>query len=159
MFDTAGAGAFLGTGVGKTTHHDQGPVPAGKKAFYKPMPNSEPERRTVFDNLKAKFGTPRWAPIDALPLTMARIASCQATQPPRLSMRRTADPYLGEAKTDAKYAAAITDAARTTPRTPRSLELAAELTVPSSFGQYLAAEATRTNNRIRDPLTLPWTRN
>ncbi|MFE9795650.1 hypothetical protein ACFYRL_28405 [Streptomyces goshikiensis] len=57
-FDIEGAGAFLGTGVGKTTHHDQGPAPAGKKAFYKPMPHSEPERRTVFDNLKAKFGKP-----------------------------------------------------------------------------------------------------
>ncbi|MFD6468580.1 hypothetical protein [Streptomyces goshikiensis] len=80
----------------------------------KPMPQSEPERRSVFDNLKAKFGTPRWAPIDTLPQAVARIASCQAAQPPRLSMRRTADPYPGEAKTDAKYPAAIADAARTT---------------------------------------------
>ncbi|WP_327301280.1 IS110 family transposase [Streptomyces goshikiensis] len=123
------------------------------------MPHSEPERRTVFDNLKAKSGTRRWAPIDALPLTEARIASCQAAQPPRRSMGRTADPHPGEAKTDAKYAAAIADTARTTPRTPRSLELAAELTVPSGFDQNLAAEAPRTGNRIRDPLTLPWTRN
>ncbi|WP_148639888.1 IS110 family transposase [Streptomyces sp. Mg1] len=123
------------------------------------MPHSEPERRTVFDNLEAKSGTRRWAPIDALPLTEARIASCQAAQLPRRSMGRTADPHPGEAKTDAKYAAAITDTARTTPRTPRSLELAAELTVPSGFDQNLAAEAPRTGNRIRDPLTLPWTRN
>ncbi len=142
--------------VGKPTHHDQGPAPAEKKAFDKPMPHSEPERRTVFDNLKAKSGTPRWAPIDALPLTVARIASCQAAQPPRLSMERSADPYPGEAKTDAKYAAAIADAARTT---PRSLELTAELTLLTGFGQNLAAEPTRTSNRIRDPLTLPWTRN
>ncbi|MFF2405116.1 IS110 family transposase [Streptomyces goshikiensis] len=144
---------------GKPAHHDQSPAPAGKKAFDKPMPHSEPKRRTVFDNLKAKSGTPRWAPIDALPLTVARIASYQAAQPPRLSMRRTADPYPGKAKTDAKYAAAIADAARTTPRTPRSLELTAELTLLTGFGQNLAAEPTRTSNRIRDPLTLPWTRN
>ncbi|MBP0937508.1 transposase [Streptomyces sp. KCTC 0041BP] len=145
--------------VGKPTHHDQGPAPAEKKAFDKPMPHSEPERRTVFDNLKAKSGTPRWAPIDALPLTVARIASYQAAQPPRLSMRRTADPYPGEAKTDAKYAAAIADAARTTPRPPHSREPTAELTAPSGFDQNLAAEAPRIGNRIRGPLTLPWTRN
>ncbi|MFI9180622.1 transposase [Streptomyces goshikiensis] len=108
--------------VGKPAHHDQGPAPAGKKAFDKPMPHSEPERRTVFDNLKAKSGAPRWAPIDTLPLTAARIASSQAAQPPRLPMQRTADPNPGEAKTDAKYPAAIADAARTT---PRSLELRA----------------------------------
>ncbi|WP_435848432.1 IS110 family transposase [Streptomyces goshikiensis] len=69
------------------------------------------------------------------------------------------DPYPGEAKTDAKYAAAIADAARTTPRPPHSREPTAELTAPSGFGQNLAAEPTRTGNRIRNPLTLPWTRN
>ncbi|MFF9008633.1 transposase [Streptomyces goshikiensis] len=121
----------------------------------KPTPHSEPERRTVFDNLKAKFGTPRRAPIDALPLTVARIASCQAAQPPRLSMGRTADPHPGEAKPDAKYAAAIVDAARTTPRPPRSREPTAELTLLTGFGQNVAAEAPRTGNRIRDPLACP----
>ncbi|MFE3609095.1 hypothetical protein [Streptomyces goshikiensis] len=53
--------------VRKATRHDQDPAPAGKKAFAKPMPHSEPERRTVFDTLKAKFGKRRWAPVDALP--------------------------------------------------------------------------------------------
>ncbi|MFD5546266.1 transposase [Streptomyces goshikiensis] len=144
--------------IGKPAHHDQGPTPAGQ-AFDKPMPHSEPERRTVSDNPKAKSGTRRWAPIDALPLTAARIASCQAAQPPRLSMGRTADPHPDEAKTDAKYAAAIANAARTTPRPPHSREPTAELTAPSGFDQNLAAEAPRTSNRIRDPLTPPWTRN
>jgi transposase len=68
-------------------------------------------------------------------------------------MRRIADLYPGEAKTDAKDAAVIADAARTMPHTLRSLELTdettAELTVLVGFDQDLAAEATRTSNRIR----------
>ncbi len=51
----------------------------------------------------------------------------------------------------------IADAARTMPHTLRSLELTdeitAELTVLTGFDQDLAAEATRTSNRIRGLLT------
>ncbi len=72
-------------------------------------------------------------------------------------MRRIADLYPGEAKTDAKDAAVIADAARTMPHILRSLELTdeitAELTVLTGFDQDLAAEATRTSNRIRGLLT------
>jgi hypothetical protein len=68
-------------------------------------------------------------------------------------MRRIADLYPGEAKTDAKDAAVIADAARTMPHTLRSLEptdeLTAHLTVLVGFDQDLAAEATRTSNRKR----------
>ncbi|GAQ77369.1 transposase IS116/IS110/IS902 family protein [Streptomyces turgidiscabies] len=72
-------------------------------------------------------------------------------------MRRIADLYPGEVKTDAKDAAVVADAARTMPHTLRSLELTdeitAELTVLVDFDQDLAAEATRTSNRIRGLLT------
>lgn len=43
-------------------------------------------------------------------------------------MRRIADLYPGEAKTDARDAAVIADAARTMPHTLRSLELTDEIT-------------------------------
>lgn len=72
-------------------------------------------------------------------------------------MRRIADLYPGEAKADARDAAVIADAARTMPHTLRTLELTdeitAELTVLVGFDQDLAAEATRTSNRIRGLLT------
>ncbi|CAM5574152.1 hypothetical protein KAURM247S_02719 [Kitasatospora aureofaciens] len=72
-------------------------------------------------------------------------------------MRRTADLYPGEAKTDARDAHVIADAARTMPHTLRALELAdataAQLTVLTGFDQDLAAEATRTSNRLRGLLT------
>ncbi|WP_159042138.1 transposase, partial [Streptomyces sp. TP-A0875] len=162
MFDTEDAGVFLGLDVGKSAHHGHGLTPAGKKVFDKQLPNSEPKLRAVFDKLAAKFGTvlvivDQPASIGALPLTVARDAGCQVAYLPGLAMRRIADLYPGEAKTDAKDAAVIADAARTMPHTLRSLELTdeitAELTVLVGFDQDLAAEATRTSNRIRGLLT------
>ncbi|CAM5324688.1 hypothetical protein SALBM311S_10090 [Streptomyces alboniger] len=73
-------------------------------------------------------------------------------------MRRIADVYPGEAKTDARDA----DAARTMPHPLRSLELTdeitAELTVLVGFDQDLAVEATRTSNRIPKvcPFCIVW---
>ncbi len=136
--------------------------PAGKKVFDKQLPNSEPKLRAVFDKLTAKFGTvlvivDQPASVGALPLTVARDADCKVAYLPGLAMRRIADLYPGEAKTDAKDAAVIADAARTMPHTLRSLELTdkiiAHLTLLVGFDQDLAAEATRTSNRIRVLLT------
>jgi hypothetical protein len=97
------------------------------------------------------------ASIGALPLILARDAGCKVAYLPGLTMRRIADLYPGEAKTDAKEAGVIDDAARTMPHTLRSLEvtdeITAELTVLVGFDQDLAAEATRTSNRIRGLLT------
>ncbi len=96
---------------------------------------------------------------------MAREAGCRVAYLPVLAMRRIADLYPGEAKTDAKDAAVIADTARTMPHVLWSLELTdeitteitteitAELTVLVGFDQDLAAEANRTSNRIRGLLT------
>ncbi len=162
MYDISDVDVFFALDVGKTAHHGHGLTPADKKVFDKPLPNSEPKLRAVFDKLTAKFGTvllivDQPASIGALPLTVARDAGCQVAYLPGLAMRRIADLYPGEAKSDAKDAAVIADAARTMPHTLRSLELSdeitAELTVLVGFDQDLAAEATRTTNRIRGLLT------
>ncbi|MDN3056149.1 IS110 family transposase [Streptomyces sp. SRF1] len=162
MYDIDNVGVFLGLDVGKSAHYGHGLTPAGKKVFDKQLPNSEPKLRAVFDKLTAKFGTvlvivDQPASIGALPLTVARDAGCKVAYLPGLAMRRIADLYPGEAKTDAKDAAVIADAARTMPHTLRSLqltdEITAELTVLAGFDQDLAAEATRTSNRIRGLLT------
>ncbi|GAA2312684.1 IS110-like element IS110 family transposase [Streptomyces hawaiiensis] len=162
MDDIDDVGVFLGLGVGKSAPHGHGLTPAGKKIFDKQLPNSEPKLRAVLDKLAAKFGTvlvivDQPASIGALPLTVARDTGCKVAYLPGLSMRRIADLYPGEAKTDAKDAAVIADAARTMPHTLRSLELTdeitAELTVLVGLDQDLAAEATRTSNRIRGLLT------
>ncbi len=54
----------------------------------------------------------RPANIGALPLTVARDAGCQVAYLPGLAMRRAADLYEGEAKTDARDAAFIPSLAR-----------------------------------------------
>ena len=158
MVDIDGVGVFLGLDVGKQAHHGHGLTPAGKKVFDKPLPNGEPQLRAAFDKLKAKFGTvlvvvDQPASIGALPLTVARDAGCQVAYLPKLAMRRIADLYPGEAKTDSRDAAVIADAPRTMPHTLRSLDLAdeitAELTMLVGFDQDLAGEANRTGNRIR----------
>ncbi|GAA2289647.1 insertion element IS110 uncharacterized 43.6 kDa protein [Streptomyces ruber] len=162
MNDNDGIGVFLGLDVGKSAHHGHGLTPAAKKVFDRQLPNTEPRLRDVFTGLKTKFGTvlvivDQPASIGALPLTVARDVGCQVAYLPGLAMRRIADLYPGEAKTDAKDAAVIADAARTMPHALRSLELTdeitAELTVLVGFDQDLAAEATRTSNRIRGLLT------
>ncbi|MGX1095954.1 hypothetical protein RKD47_006720 [Streptomyces albogriseolus] len=153
-----GVGVFLCLDVGKQTHHRHGLTPAGKTVFDKALPNSGPKLRAIFDKLKAKFGivlviVDQPASIGALPLTVARDADCQIAYPPGLAMRRIADLYPGEAKTDAKDAAVIADAARTMLHTLRTLDLAdevpAELTMLVGFDQDLAGEDNRTSNRIR----------
>jgi len=162
VLDTGDIKVFLGLDVGKTDHHGHGLTAAGKTVFDKRLPNSEPKLRAVFDKLRAKFGTvlvivDQPASIGALPLTVARDAGCEVAYLPGLAMRRIADLYPGEAKTDARDARVIADAARTMPHTLRALEATDEttatLTVPTGFDQDLAAESTRTSNRIRGLLT------
>jgi len=72
-------------------------------------------------------------------------------------MRRIADLHAGEAKTDARDAYIIAEAARSMPHTLRSLKLAdnevAELTMLCGFDDDLAGQITQTSNRIRGLLT------
>lgn len=70
---------------------------------------------------------------------------------PGLAMRRSADLHRGQAKTDARDAAIIAEAARPMPHTPRSVELddetLAELEVLCGFDDDLAGQITATSNR------------
>ncbi|GHH56377.1 hypothetical protein GCM10018773_62290 [Streptomyces candidus] len=58
-------------------------------------------------------------------------------------MRRIADLYPGEAKTDAKDAAVIADAARTMPHTLRSLQLTDEITAELTVLTGCSPSSTR----------------
>lgn len=68
-------------------------------------------------------------------------------------MRRIADLHPGEAKTDARDAFIIAEAARTVPPTLRSIQIADEQTMLCGFDDDLAKQATATSNRIRGLLT------
>ncbi|MBN6033706.1 IS110 family transposase [Amycolatopsis sp. 195334CR] len=158
---TSSFGVFLGLDVGKGSHHAVGLDPAGKRLHDGPLPNSEPKLRALFDKL-AQLGpllvvVDQPATIGALPVAVARAAGHQVAYLPGLAMRRIADLYPGKAKTDARDAFIIADAARSLPHTLRPVDVGddtlAELEVLVGFDDDLAGEATRIANRIRGLLT------
>jgi transposase len=71
-------------------------------------------------------------------------------------MRRIADLYPGETKTDARDAYVIADAARTLPHALRRVgpdeQTTVELSVLAGYDADLAAESTRLTNRLHDAL-------
>jgi transposase len=156
-----GYGVFLGLDVGKSDHHAVALAPDGKRLHDAPLPNSEARLRDLFTKL-ARHGTvlavvDQPASIGALPVAVARACGHEVAYLPGLAMRRIADLHPGSAKTDARDAFVIADAARTLPHTLRRVdtgdEALAELEVLVGFDDDLAGEATRISNRIRGLLT------
>jgi transposase len=97
------------------------------------------------------------ATIGALPVAVAQAAGVAVGYLSGLSMRRIADLHPGEAKTDARDAFNIADAARTMPHTLRAVHVAeeeqAELSMLCGFDEDLTQQATAVSNRIRGLLT------
>jgi transposase len=123
--------------------------------------NTEAKLRQVFDKL-AKHGpvlvvVDQPPSIGALPDAVARAGGQQVAYLPGLAMRLIADLHPGSAKTDARDAYVIADAARPMPHTLRRVDVGdealAELEVLVGFDDDLAGEATRLTNRIRGLLT------
>ena len=152
---------FCGIDVGKSEHHAVGLAVDGTRLYDRALPNDESRLRAVFDRL-ATYG-PLLIVVDqpntigALPVTVARSCGHRVAYLPGLSMRRIADLYPGQAKTDARDAFIIADTARTMPHTLRRVDTGddtlAELDVLIGFDDDLAGEATRISNRIRGLLT------
>jgi transposase len=154
-------GVYLGLDVGKQAHHGVALTAVGEKVFDKALPNDEAKLRVVLGRL-AEHGrvllvVDQPATIGALPVAVAVGAGCQVAYLPGLTMRRAADLFPGEAKTDARDAFVIAETARTMPSTLRSVNLgdeqAAELSMLCGFDQDLAKQITATSNRIRGLLT------
>ena len=98
------------------------------------------------------------ATIGALPLAVAQEMGVLIGYLPGLAMRGASPiSHPGEAKTDARDAAIIAEAARTMPQTLRSIALAdeqaAQLSMLCGFDDDLAGQVTATSNRIRGLLT------
>ncbi|WP_193065577.1 IS110 family RNA-guided transposase [Burkholderia pseudomallei] len=152
---------FVGVDVGKGQHHAVALDRNGKRLYNKAMPNGEAKLRALISELRAHgrllFVVDQPATIGALPVAIARDEGVMVAYLPGLAMRRIADLHAGEAKTDARDAAIIAEAARSMPHTLRSLRLAdeplAELTMLCGFDDDLAAQITQTSNRIRGLLT------
>jgi hypothetical protein len=93
----------------------------------------------------------------ALPIAVARDMDCTVAYLPGLTRRCIAHLHPGEAKTDARDALVITDAARSMPYTLRSIELedetVAELEMIVGFDNDLTGEVTRISSRLCGLLT------
>ncbi len=122
---------FCGIDVGKGEHHAVALDPSGTRLFDKALPNDEAKLRAVFDRL-AEHGpvlviVDQPNTIGALPVTVARACGhAVAYLPGGLTMRRVADLYPGQAKTDARDAFIIADTARTMPHTLRRVDVGDE---------------------------------
>ncbi|SHN44951.1 IS110 family transposase [Cryptosporangium aurantiacum] len=152
---------FCGLDVGKDGHHATALNPAGRRLHDAPLPNDEARLIELFDRL-ARHGrvlvvVDQPASIGALSVAVARAQGHDVAYLPGLAMRRIADLHPGQAKTDARDAHVIADAARTMPHTLRRVDVGeealAELEVLIGFDDDLAGEATRISNRIRGLLT------
>jgi transposase len=152
---------FIGVDVGKGEHHAVALDRAGKQLYDKVLPNDEGKLREVIRKLKQHgrvlFVVDQPATIGALPIAVAEAEGVLIGYLPGLAMRRIADLHAGEAKTDARDAAIIAQAARTLPHALRSIQLAdeqvAELSMLCGFDDDLVGQTTATSNRIRGLLT------
>lgn len=161
MSEDTGFDIWCGLDVGKQAHHACALDAAGKKVFDKPLPQDQAKLEELFTKLQAHgrvlVVVDQPNTIGALPIAVARSRGIQVAYLPGLAMRRIADLHPGNAKTDARDAFIIADAARTMPMTLRRVDLGeetlAELKVLVGFDDDLAAEATRLSNRIRGLLT------
>src|SRR3954452_10074662 len=152
---------FCGLDVGKEAHHACALDVTRRRLFDAALPQDEVRLRELFSRL-AEHG-PVLVVVDqpntigALPIAVARALGLGVAYLPGLAMRRIADLHPGSAKTDARDAYVIADAARSLPHTLRRVDVGeealAELKVLIGFDDDLAAEATRLTNRIRGLLT------
>ena len=123
--------------------------------FDKALPNEEAKLRDLIGQLKRHgqvlFVVDQPATIGALPIAVAQAEDVLVGYLPGLAMRRIADLNAGEAKTDARDAAIIAQAARTLPHALRSRQLEDEQVAELSM---LSAASTMTSSaRSRPPAT------
>ena len=148
---------FIGIDVGKAEHWATALSQEGRKVLDRTLPNDEERLRALYKkladhgNLLVVVDQP--ATIGALAVAVAQDMGITVGYLPGLSMRRIADLTPGSAKTDAKDAAVIAQAARTMPHTLRSVstsdEDAAALSMLTGFDLDLARQVNQTANRIR----------
>jgi transposase len=151
---------FCGIDVARETHHAVALNHDGQRLLDHPLPNAEPELVELFDELEVHgrvlVVVDQLASIGALAIAVARSRGIMVAYLPGLAMRRIADLYPGETKTDARDAHVIADAARTLPHALRRVgfeeQTTVELSVLAGYDADLAKESTRLTNRLHDAL-------
>lgn len=153
---------WVGLDVGKDTHFTVVLDETGEELFARSVANDEADLEALLG--QAAGHGPVGLVIDQ-PGSIAQLAIAVAARRgvpvayvPGLVMRRAADLYPGEAKTDRRDAFVIADTGRTRRRQVHWLdatsdELLSQLRVLNGFDIDLAADLVRLTNRLRDALT------
>lgn len=152
---------FVGVDMGKEAHYAQVIGPDGKAVFDRAVPNEEGAiRRLIAD--AAQYGslvlvTDQPSSMALLLLTVAEQQQVPVAYVTGLQMRRAADLYAGQAKTDPRDAWVLADYARRNADRLTMLDvgdqLLAELRILNGRDVDLAHDANRVSNRLRDALT------
>lgn len=153
---------WIGLDVGKEAHFADVLDEHGSSLFTSPISNGEADLDRLIDRA-ARHGVPALVidqpgSIAQLAIGVARHRQVPVAYIPGLVMRRAADLYPGEAKTDRRDAFVIADTARLRRHQVHWLdtgsdELLEQLRVLNGYDIDLAADLTRLANRLRDALT------
>lgn len=151
---------FVGVDMAKGDHYAQAITTTGEELFARPVPNDEEAIRKLIDDAAAagRVGLVIDQPssMAQLLLTVAHEGAVPVAYVTGLQMRRAADLYAGQAKTDPKDAWVLADYARRNADRLTWLdvddELLVELRVLNGRDVDLSHDANRMINRCRDAL-------
>lgn len=153
---------WIGLDVGKEEHFADVLDDNGDPLFARSISNDEADLDALLERA-GDYGTAglvidQPGSIAQLAIAVAARRGVPVAYVPGLVMRRAADLYPGEAKTDRRDAFVIADTARLRRRQVHWLdtgtdELLGQLRVLNGFDIDLAADLTRLTNRLRDALT------
>jgi transposase len=153
---------WIGLDVGKEEHFADVLDDNGEALFARSISNDEADLEALLAQA-AQHGVPglvidQPGSIAQLAIAVAGRRGLPVAYVPGLVMRRAADLYPGEAKTDRRDAFVLADTARLRRRQVHWLdvgsdELLDQLRVLNGFDIDLAADLTRLTNRLRDALT------
>jgi transposase len=152
---------WVGLDVGKTSHFATVLSDTGEQLLARPVANDEADLVVLLQEA-AQHGCPALVidqpgSIGHLVVAVAAEHRVPVAYVPGLVMRRAADLYPGEAKTDPKDSFVLADTARTHRSRVHWLaasdEVLEELRILAGYDEDLAHDATRLSNRLRDALT------